>query len=85
MLATVRTRVTHAVSNLIEFDHDRTAFAPFVRLGLVLALAAVLFGPVYALIYMLSGDVAWSVVVGVAFLTLATGTVYCLIGGDDVR
>ena len=85
MFADVRTRFTHLVWNLIDFEHDHAGVGPFVWLGMVLALLAAIFGPVYVLAYMLSGDGTWSVVAGIAVLTLATGTFYCLLGVDETR
>ncbi len=85
MFANVRTRFTHFVWNLIEFEHDHATFGPFVWLGTILALLTAIVSPVYALVYLLSGDVAWSVVAGITWLTLTTGTFYCLIGVDETR
>ncbi len=85
MFANVRTRFTHLVWNLIQLEHDHATFGPFVWLGTILALLAAIVSPAYALVYLLSGDVAWSVVAGVAMLTLTTGTLYSLIGVDETR
>ena len=83
MFANVKMRFTHLVWNVIEFEQDHTNVGPAVWLGMILAFLAAVFGPVYALVYLLSGDATWGVTAGIAVLTLATGTFYCLLGVDE--